>query len=168
MNTNDRKEFADNFMLTCLAYDKPFKPELAHLYFADLSNYAPEQISQAMSNHRKDPDRGRFFPTVADLVYQLNKITGSNSAAEMEWQRVLSAAAKGQSPTGNQVTIGALQMLGGRDRVGYAEPAELNQLRRQFMDNYKNLAECSAAQVPDFLRNALELKQLKQQVVKRG
>lgn len=167
MNAEDKKQFADNFMLTCLAYDKSFKAELAYLYFADLSGYEVGKVCQAMSNHRKDPERGRFFPTVADLIYQLNKITGSGSAAELEWHRVVNFASRGRKPSGNEFTLAALQMIGGCDKVGYAEPGELQHLRRQFLENYKQISDCSAAQVPTFLSNAAELKQIKQQVIKR-
>ncbi len=171
MINTDKKAFADAFSLTCLAYEKTFNPELASLYFAELSEYSAGDVCHAMTCHRRDADRGRFFPSIADIVYQINKYNKSESdhhAVDLEWSKVLRASAKGIKPTEcNQYALAALQMVGGVKVVGYAEVADLARLKKTFIDSYKSLVGCSSAQVPGHLSNAIELKQLKQRVVKR-
>lgn len=52
-------------------YGKEISPALAEMYFNDLSDFSIEAIQAAMSAHRKDSDRGRWFPKVADLIDKL-------------------------------------------------------------------------------------------------
>ena len=52
-------------------YGKEISPALAEMYFSDLSEFSIEAIEAAMTAHRKDSDRGRFFPKVADLIDKL-------------------------------------------------------------------------------------------------
>lgn len=150
-----RKKFADEFLLTCLAYEKEFKTELANLYFADLERYGIEPLVSAMRQHRLDPDRGRFFPKVADLVYQIGlQNKKPDTTPELEWFKVLKAAGNGRKPaTDNQATLAALQMVGGCNAVGYAEQADLVRLKRSFMDAYKAIEQASANDLPPELEN---------------
>lgn len=171
MNSADKKQFAENFMLTCLAYDKAFKPELANLFFAELSEFDVSQVVHAMTAHRKEPDRGRFFPSISDLVFQINKASkpvDAKSIAELEWSKVISAASRGAVfKSDNEIAAGSVQMIGGVRLVGYAETNELARLKKAFIDCYLSLSDCKAEQVPEHLANAQQLKQIKMQVVKR-
>lgn len=170
MNSSDKKDFADSFALTCLAYEKTFNTEQAKLYFADLAEFHVSDVVRAMTAHRKDSERGRFFPTIADLVHQIkkaNKQTDSKHLAELEWSKVIQAASKGaQLKSGDQVSIASLQMIGGIKQVGFALPAELVSLKKAFLESYQSLTSCKADQVPDHLQNAQLLKQQKLMVVK--
>jgi hypothetical protein len=167
----DKKQFADHFMLTCLAYDKEFNPELAKLYFADLQEFQDSQVVSAFNQHRKDPDRGRFFPKVADIVYQIQKQSApidSASTIELEWSKVIKAVSRGVKPSNcTQETLGALQMVGGVQVVGYADAIELSRIKKAFADSYNALSNCRADEVPEHLHNAVELKQSKMAVIKR-
>jgi hypothetical protein len=169
---NDKKQFADHFMLTCLAYEKEFKPELAKLYFADLQEFDDSTIAAAFNAHRKDPDRGRFFPKVADIIYQIRKTdqrTDVRQLAELEWSKVLHAAARGIKPKEcRPETTGALQLAGGVKAVGYAEPADLARIKKHFVDSFVTLAECKPCEVPEHIESAVQLIQQKQQVIIRG
>lgn len=171
MNNADKKQFAENFMLTCLAYDKAFKPELANLFLADLAEFDINQVVHAMTAHRKEPDRGRFFPSIADIIFQINKSSkpvDAKSIAELEWSKVIAAASRGIAfKSDNEIAIGSLQMAGGVRLVGYAEPQELARLKKSFVDSYLSLSDCKAEQVPEHLNNAQQLKQIKMQVIKR-
>ncbi len=150
-----RKKFADEFLLTCLAYEKEFKTELANLYFSDLERYGIDQLVSAMRQHRLDPDRGRFFPKVADLVYQIGlQNKKPDTTPELEWFKVLKAASNGRNPaTDNQATLAALQMVGGCNAIGYAEQSNLERLKRSFMDAYKAIEQASANDLPPELEN---------------
>jgi len=150
-----RKKFADEFLLTCLAYEKEFKTELANLYFADLQRYGIDQVVFALQSHRTDPDRGRFFPKVADVVYQIGQQNKKpDTTPEIEWFKVLKAASNGRKPaTDNQATLAALQMVGGCNAVGYADQADVVRLKRSFMDAYKAIEQASPNDLPPELEN---------------
>jgi len=169
---NDKKQFADHFMLTCLAYEKEFKPELAKLYFSDLQEFDDYAVAAAFNAHRKDPDRGRFFPKVADIIHQIRKTdqrTDVRQLAELEWSKVVRAAAKGLKPKdATPEARGALQIAGGVKAVGYAEVTELLRLKKTFIDSFTALLDCKESEVPEHLDNALEIKNKKQQVIVRG
>lgn len=170
MNSTDRKAFADQFMLTCLAYEKSFNPELANLYFSDLSEFSVDSVCQAMTCHRKDPDRGRFFPKPADIIHQIN--AQSRAAVNPEklsllWSSVVKAASRGLAPaTTDEYLIAALQMIGGQKAVGYADPVELNRLQKEFSANYAAIASASANDLPRHLGNIDKLIAMKTGLVK--
>lgn len=171
MNKQDKQLFADGYALTCLAYEKKFNLEQANLYFGDLSEYEVRQVVSAITSHRKDPDRGRFFPSIADIIFQINKSSkpvDAKSIAELEWSKVIAAASRGITfKSDDEFAIASLQMAGGVRLVGYAEPQELARLKKSFVDSYLSLSDCKAEQVPEHLNNAQQLKQIKMQVIKR-
>ena len=157
MNTKQKKEFADSYMATCLAYDKEFNVELAKLYFSDLSEYSIQQVSAAFSKHRKDPDRGRFFPKVADLVYQ---ITGTekqqgeslDQQAELQWAAIMRAATNGSEPVNISVEArSALRAIGGCQKVGYTLEKEIPFLKREFIALFKSISKAPASQLDESL-----------------
>jgi len=103
MKGNDLNRVVEAYALNCAAFDKPFKKELLDLYLHDLAGYSADQIVKAMSEHRKDPERGRFFPKVADMIYQITgtgkqQADNSDSLAELEWSKIYAAAANGNEP----------------------------------------------------------------------
>lgn len=167
---NNNKAIADAFAACCITYDQQFSVEKAKVYSSLLEGYSAEEISNAFRDHMKDTDRGRFFPKPADVIYQIekrNKVS-SEGLADLEWAKIIKAASKGVKPNDcNQYALAALQITGGLKVVGFAEQTELARLKKTFIDSYKTLVECSAAQVPGHLSNYAELKQIKQQVVKR-
>jgi hypothetical protein len=172
MQKQDKQAFADGYALTCLAYEKKFNPEQAQLYFGDLSEFDISHVINAMTAHRKDPDRGRFFPTISDLIFQINKFrkpVDSKSVAELEWSKVIEAASRGVSlKSSDELSIGSLQIIGGLLTVGNADQYEIGKLKKSFIDCYLSLAACRAEQVPEHLVNAPQIKQIKTQVIKHG
>lgn len=171
MTKNDKPEFAKAITSCYMAFDKQPSEEQMRIYFDLLSGYQVSDVCSAFRKHITDSDRGRFFPKVADIVYQIekqNKPQDLKQAAELEWSKVLAAASKGIKPANcSEISVGALSMIGGVSVVGYAEPAELARLRKYFFDCYESLSTCSTNQVPSHIENALEIKQQKQQVAKR-
>lgn len=56
----------------CDALGKPKKSESAKLLFLQIvGNYGIENLKGALIAHLRDPDRGRFVPTPADLIEQI-------------------------------------------------------------------------------------------------
>ena len=74
MKSTDAVRFAEALIAVGEMYDKPVSNSLARLYFDDLADYDIEHVLSAMSAHRKDADRGRFFPKVADLIHQMKSV----------------------------------------------------------------------------------------------
>jgi hypothetical protein len=155
MNAHDLQKIVEAYSLTCLSYEKAFNKQLLDLFISDLSGYSAQQIAGALQAHRTDPDRGRFFPKVADVVYQITlQNKKPETTPELEWFKVLKAAANGRKPiTSNQTTLAALQMVGGCNAVGYAEQSNIERLKRSFMDAYKAIEQASANDLPQELEN---------------
>lgn len=160
---NSKHNFANEFLATCLVYEKEFKSEMANVYFSDLQGYSEHQVIYALRSHRTDPDRGRFFPKVADIVYQINlQNKKPETTPELEWFKVLKAASNGRKPnTDNHSTLAALQMIGGCNVVGYAEQSEQARLKKAFQDAYKAIEQAKPNELPLELENRAELISLK-------
>ena len=171
MIAHDLQKIVEAYSLTCLSYEKAFNKQLLDLFISDLSGFTADQIAMALRTHRTDPDRGRFFPKVADIVYQIQKQSApidSASTIELEWSKVIKAVSRGVKPSNcTQETLGALQMVGGVQVVGYADAIELSRIKKAFADSYNALSNCRADEVPEHLHNAIELKQSKMAVIKR-
>jgi len=153
MDSINKKQFADQFALTCLAYEKSFNKELASLYFSDLSEYGISEVVGAFTRHRKDTDRGRFFPKVADLIYQ---ITGTEKQqaeslehqAELEWAQIYRAAANGNEPKNISIeALAALRSIGGSSKVGYSLEKDIPFLKRDFIALFKSISQASVSQL---------------------
>lgn len=167
---HNKKRFADQFMLTCLAYEKDFNTALANLYFSDLSDYSDDQVCTAMERHRKDAERGRFFPKVADIIYQINgtaktRADADESQAELEWSKIYAAACNGNEPANISVEArSALRSIGGAHKVGYTLEKDIPFLKREFMALRKSLVNCSSDQIDDSIPLHSELINKKTQV----
>lgn len=155
MTKNDKPDFAKAITACYMAFDKQPSEEQMRIYFDLLSGYSVTDVCIAFRKHITDPDRGRFFPKVADLVYQIGlQNKKPDTTPELEWFKVLKAAGNGRKPaTDNQATLAALQMVGGCNAVGYAEQADLVRLKRSFMDAYKAIEQASANDLPPELEN---------------
>lgn len=157
MIAHDLQKIVEAYSLTCLSYEKAFNKQLLDLFISDLREYSADQIAMALSNHRKDPDRGRFFPKVADVVFQIEKTAEKQDIRPLitiEWAKVIQAASHGRKPaTDDQISIAALQLIGGVKSVGYAQPDELEKLKRAYAENYTALAAAQARELPKHLEN---------------
>lgn len=170
MSNLDKKEFAEAFSATCLAYEKAFSPELAKLYMLDLAEYSTESVKRAFSRHRKDPERGRFFPKVADIVYQIEgtqkqKSESVESSAELQWASIMRAAVNGSEPVNLELEArSALRSLGGISKVGYTLEKDIPFLKKDFIALYKSILSASSDQIADEIPLALEIRTKKTQV----
>ena len=123
-----------------------------------------------MTNHRKDPDRGRFFPKPADIIHQINaqaRAAISPEKMSLLWSSVVKAASRGLAPaTTDEYLIAALQIIGGHKAVGYADPVELNRLQKEFSANYAAIARANINELPRHLSNIDRLTAIKTGLVK--
>lgn len=170
MTKSDKLEFAKAFTACYMAFDKEPNEDQMRVYFDLLSDHDITQVSAAFRCHIKDPDRGRFFPKVADIIYQIEMQTPKidfKFVCELEWSKVIKAAANGLKPkTDDQYTLAALQLIGGFNRVGYADIKDLYTLKASFAANYQALATAPVSRLPDHLDNVQALVKLKTGLVK--
>lgn len=59
---------AANFL--CLAYNRQLSDQLLELMQDDFGKWDYQQFMELVQAHRRDPERGRFFPSLADMRYQ--------------------------------------------------------------------------------------------------
>lgn len=167
---SNNKAIADAFSVCCITYDQPFIVEKAKAYASLLEGYSSDEISQAFRNHMTDPERGRFFPKPADIIHQINqaKSKTNNGGISLLWAQVLKSASRGLPPkTDDQILIAALQLIGGHKVVGYADPAELVRLQREFEKGYQAIEKASAQDLPGHLQNIEALRATKTGLIKR-
>jgi len=68
---SDKARFSQLMDDLALLYDKDVSVGLKRLYWDDLGHLPINVIEMAMQAHRRDPERGRFFPKPADLIDKL-------------------------------------------------------------------------------------------------
>lgn len=157
MKGNDLNRVVEAYAINCAAFDREFKKQMLDLYLSDLSGFSADQIVMAFNRHRLDPDRGRFFPKVADLIYQ---ITGTEKQqaeslehqAELEWAQIYRASANGNEPKNISIeALSALRSIGGSSKVGYSLEKDIPFLKRDFIALFKSISQASASQLDESL-----------------
>ena len=70
--------------------EKQLPTAVAKMYWEDLKNFSNEDLEAMFRAHRRDPDRGRFFPKPADLLAKAAKEAGpKHLAADAAWSVAL-------------------------------------------------------------------------------
>lgn len=111
------------------------------LWLELLGGLTSRQLDAAVLAHMNHPERGRFWPTPADLLSAAGatappKIEDQDAAA---WDRILRNP-RGQSIRGlvDDVQFAAMQAMNGPyDAQNTSDPIRLASLRRQFLDGCK-------------------------------
>jgi hypothetical protein len=93
MNKTDQQEF--NALLdavaTMLGRPSPSPMQLA-MYFRVLEKYPLKTVRAAIDAHVSDPDQGRFFPTPAHIIGQIDAHTEQHPSDDEAWAIALDAA----------------------------------------------------------------------------
>lgn len=71
MSKPDKQRFSDLMDDLGVIYDREVSVTLKRLYWEDLGQFPVDAIEAACQSHRRDRDRGRFFPKPADLLARL-------------------------------------------------------------------------------------------------
>lgn len=86
MKKTDRKRFAEILGSTAELFNRTITPAAIELWWNVLSDLELSAIEQGISRHLRDPDRGKFMPTPADVRH----FCGSRHAsAAIAWGEVL-------------------------------------------------------------------------------
>ena len=89
MNNSDEQPFAALMVLAGAATRQAVETVTLDTYFSLLEEYEFADVSHAVRQHLLNPDRGQFFPKVADLIAVLSGSQAVRSAAA--WGLVLRA-----------------------------------------------------------------------------
>lgn len=136
MKNSDKRAFAQALIATGEVYDKEITQAKADIYFIDMTEFTVEQVIQAMAAHRRDPDRGRFFPKPADLIAKIEgEVHGQALSAWPEVERL--AANSSEAISQNPITEIVVREMGGWQRFGRAEYREYPFLQREFVERYE-------------------------------
>jgi hypothetical protein len=141
MNQQDAHAF---FELLDLTYDmigvgpaKVISPAAKAMFFQDLERYPLDLISASLAAHRADPERGKFTPKVADIVYQIERRRRvSWLSADEAWAQV--PKIEGQPGLLNDVTAQALAVAS--PFMNQARP-DMVAARMAFKGCYERLVE---------------------------
>lgn len=84
MSKPDKQLFSDAMDDLGVIYDKDISVAMKRLYWDDLGHYPIAAIEAACQAHRRDRDRGRFFPKPADLLARIGG-DAAHIPAEAAW-----------------------------------------------------------------------------------
>ena len=102
-------------------YGRPITDAMVEGFYRVLAPHAGGVITAAIDAHLADPDRGRFFPTPADILAKAPGLTAAMSAEEA-WAICLRSADEWATVISSDVIMEAraavLPLLEGRDPVG--------------------------------------------------
>jgi hypothetical protein len=93
MTPHDAPRF---FELLDLTYDmigvgpaKVISPAAKAMFFQDLGRYPLELLEASLAAHRQDPERGKFTPKPADIIFQIERRRKVNwLSADEAWSQV--------------------------------------------------------------------------------
>lgn len=127
--------------VTAEYYGKAVSTAALRLMVEDLAPHSIESIDRALVMHRRDPERGRFFPLTADLrVYLTGNVDDEARAA---WDRALAAAARHGKYTGiafdDPRITAAIAGMGGWVRFCAMTQDELPYRQRDFVERYASM-----------------------------
>ncbi len=76
MNTEDKREFLEALVMVGEIYDQSAQQvtKKGPIYWEALKHRSIGEVKQAMNNHVRDTNRGRFFPKPADIEAQMQSI----------------------------------------------------------------------------------------------
>lgn len=81
------EETAAALQRLCEVYNRALTPGLLEVFADDYAAWPLDEFRAAVAAHRTDPERGRFFPTLADLIAQrvgTRETAAAHAAARFE------------------------------------------------------------------------------------
>lgn len=101
-------------------YDKVVTVDMKRLYWDDLCHLPIGEIEAGMRAHRRDPERGRYFPRPADILART--ISGARMSADEAWTIAIRAMDESDSvcATGEILEAAAVAapIWAGGDKIG--------------------------------------------------
>lgn len=139
-------------------YGKTITPLMAKAYWSALKDYSNEQVEKAMVDYIADPNVSQFWPQAGALIA---KITGTDKQqqtaiadhAANQWLEVVAKIRKqgayGEVIFDDQVTMKAIQVMGGWRELCHTPVDKMEWRRKEFVETYRN--SINASNLPDSL-----------------
>ena len=136
----DRQRFAATITVCAEHYDKTVTPINIKLFFDTLiGKYSIEEIEEAFRNHLMEPDRGRWFPRIADIVFQIEKRgLKPKEKANLAWDSITDAleTCKSVCPINDEVAVAVIKAMGGWQNFCTSTYRELIWIKKDFIEKY--------------------------------
>ena len=167
MQKHEEEEFKAVLIGLGEYYAKEITSKLTEIYWYDLKPLNIDQLKQACSMHRMNPDNGRFFPKTADIVALF---TGNSKqqeqlledTAQMQWLEILSEIKRTGSYTSLNIedkqSMAIIEILGGWPFVCSQTQNQLVWLGKKFVDSYKNFERTDIEALPNKLSGRIQIE----------
>lgn len=145
MNNQDKNRFAEIMLGLGDYYKEKIADSTMSIFWEDFKDVSIEDFAKAVSNHRKDPDQGMFFPKVANLMRQINgnakdKQNQQEAKAIEEWNKFKAHLKyngfRAPYATENGAALATLAALGGISTLGGLDQSKLNWMEKEFVCLY--------------------------------
>lgn len=90
MSKPDKQRFSEAMDDLGVIYDKDISVTMKRIYWDDLGQFPIDALEAAIKAHRRDSDRGRFFPRPADILARLGG-DASHIPPEAAWAIALAS-----------------------------------------------------------------------------
>ena len=154
MNPSDNS-VAKALAVTAEYYGKVLSPATLQQMRHDLAKYPQAMVLDAIASHRKNPERGRFFPLTADLMVYL---TGTDeSVAKGRWDFALRCAARigiyqSVAFPDEPALMAAISYMGGWRGLCLISSEELPFRERDFVARYVDFMHIAPLNPPEYLQ----------------
>ncbi len=145
MKPEDKNRFKELLVSLGELYDKSISANLATLYWHDFSEYPINVFEKAVSDHRKDPDQGMFFPKPAHLMRQIEGTTkNKQNALEAKALSAWNEFVKHLRLRGHRepfkiedgAALAALRAMGGMSKLALLKETEIEWAGKDFTKLY--------------------------------
>lgn len=139
MKQSDRPDFSQLIADVMGYYRQDFSPFTLNVWWQACKAFDLEQISQALTAHVMDPERGKFPVMVSDVVRYLSGT--STERAALAWGKAHAASSDIGAYTDvvfdDPAIHAAIEDLGGWVKFCRTETKELSYLQHRFTESYR-------------------------------
>lgn len=139
MKPSDRKEFGQLIADAMGYYRQDVSPFTLNLWWQACKGFDLEQVSQALTAHAMDPERGKFPVMVSDVVRYLSGT--STERAALAWGKAHAASSDIGAYTDvvfdDPAIHAAIEDLGGWVKFCRTETKDLSYLQHRFTESYR-------------------------------
>jgi len=139
MRQHERAEFAQLITDALAYYRQDASKFTLDLWWQACQGFDLDQVSQALTKHAMDADRGQFSPKVADIVRALAGTTTDRAA--LAWGKVLEAMSSVGAYTDvvfdDPAIHAAIDDMGGWPKICRGETKDLSYLQHRFCEAHK-------------------------------
>lgn len=154
MDRQDLNRFKSIVAALADYYEKSVNETVVSMYWQDFKEYSIEQFEKAVSDHRKDPDQGMFFPKTAHLIRQIEgtsktKKDSREAKAERIWSDLINHLRlyghREPFKVDDGAALAALKTMGGMNQLALLETKSLDWEGKKFAKIYLDNLESHTA-----------------------